>query len=116
MRAPNAARTGLRSASTTRIAAPAARFAMMNLRAMSLIVLLQILDQGLELPDVLGSELPVLGKMRDHRRHLAAEQPVEKSLALFGDVVGAGDQRAIDIAALLLLSGDGFLGEQAMDE
>src|SRR5262245_34230830 len=99
-----------------RIAAPAARFAMMNLRAMSLIVLLQILDQGLELLDVLGGELPVLGEVSDHGRELAAEQPVEKALALLGDIIGAGDQRPVDVAGLFLFPRDSLLREQAMDE
>src|SRR5262245_31670052 len=97
-----------------------ARLAIRNLSANSLIFLppalgFHVLDERLELLDVLGRQLPVLGEGGDHRSELSVEHAVEEALALLALIVLAADQRTVHVPVLRLAALDRLLGKQAMD-
>ena len=74
--------------------------------------MLERLQQRLDLGDVGFGQAVALGEMGDERRHPAAEHAVDQPARFLGDIIGAGDGRAVEIAPPLLLMGEDALGEQ----
>src|SRR6478735_6342206 len=97
MRAPKRRRSNGRKASTSRqarVPTSARRIPAWH----SSTITIDLLDQGTDLGDVLLAQLAALGEMRDQRRDAAAIETIEQALAFDVHVVGALEQRSVQVA------------------
>src|ERR1700722_12650429 len=78
--------------------------------------ILQPFDHCLQPRDVVGLQPAVFGEVGDQGGELAVEQSVEQALAFGLDIVGAGEQRPVAVAAILADRFDSLLLEQAIDQ
>src|SRR5690242_18882207 len=72
-------------------------------------------DQLLQFVDLAFGKVLLLGKVRDERRQLSIEQPVEEVAALGDEIALPLHARAIEIAAAVTPRRDRLLAQEAIE-
>src|SRR5690606_6073275 len=112
--APNAARSGRRSSSTSTIAALLAQVLSSSQRNTSACVIVDLLQQAAQFGDIGLAQPAALAEMRHQRGHAPIEQALQQAFALLRHPGLARQDRRIQVAAALPGCLDRALVEQTI--